>query len=229
MLIQRTRRAISRSCRSPGIQLTSRSDSDAVSAKSSGTARAVTDSRSGVAIPVVKDPTTLPGWWAGRPRPNTERGAVAVEMAIILPLFLALVLGILTGGIAMDHKIGITNAAREAARYGATVPAAQCADITKCSGRNWAQGVQAVAMDRLSGEVPASQICVALVSGSGSLPVPLDGAHTTKSDGSACYNDLSIDTGQRVQVSMTRTDRMQTFFWAKDLSLSARVVARFEQ
>ena len=164
-----------------------------------------------------------------RPRRGTERGAVAVEMALVLPLFLSVVLGILTGGIAMEKKIGVTNAVREAARYGATLAAAQCADTTKCGGRTWAQVVQAVAMDRLSGQVPVSQICVALVSGPGSSPVPLDGAHTTKSGGSACYNDLSNDTGQRVQVTMTRTSRLQVFFWAKDLALSARDVARFEQ
>lgn len=180
-------------------------------------------------MPVKKCTTNRAGWRASRLHRSTERGAAAVEMAIVLPLFLALVLGILTGGIAMDHKIGVTNAAREAARYGATVPATQCADITKCANKNWAQMVQAVAMDRLSGDVPASQICVALVSGSGSSPVVLSSAHTTKSDGSACYADSSNDTGQRVQVTMTRTDRMQTFFFARDLSLSARVVARFEQ
>lgn len=164
-----------------------------------------------------------------RARRRTENGAVAVEMAIILPLFLALLLGILTGGVAMDHKIGVTNAAREAARYGATVPSAQCTVITTCGNKNWAQLVQAVAADRLAGEVPASQICVALVSGPGSLPVPASSAHTTKSDGTACYNDSSNDTGQRVQVTMSRTDRMQTFFWSQNMTLSARVVARFEQ
>ena len=119
-------------------------------------------------MPLKKYTTTRAGWWVGRPRRSTELGAAAVELAMVLPLFLALVLGILTGGIAMDHKIGVTNAAREAARYGAIVPASQCADTTKCGGRNWAQLVQAVAGDRLSGEVPASQICVALVSGPGS-------------------------------------------------------------
>lgn len=174
------------------------------------------------------------GGWQTRADSKTigsyaERGAAAVEMALILPLFLSLVLGILTGGIAMDHKIAVTNGAREAARYGATVPAAQCADVTKCSGGTWAQLVRSVAMDRMLGEVPATQICVALVSGLGSAPIPLDASHTTKSDGTACYTDSSNDTGQRVQVTITRSDRMQVFFWAKDLALSARVVARFEQ
>lgn len=150
-------------------------------------------------------------------------------MALVLPLFLSLVMGILTGGIALDHKIGITSAAREAARYGATLPSAQCADTTKCSGKTWAQLVQSVAIERVSGDVPAPQICVALVSGPGSSPVAFGAGHTTKSDGSACYRDLSSDTGQRVQVTMTKYDRMQVFFSAKDLNLSAKVVSRFEQ
>lgn len=165
----------------------------------------------------------------GRGAGDREGGAAAVEMALVLPLFLALVMGILSGGIAMDHKIGITSAAREAARYGALVPSAQCVDLTKCGGRTWAQLVQSVALERVYGDIPASQVCVALVSGPGSSPAALDAGHTTKADGSACYRDSSVDPGQRVQVTMTRYARMQVFFSAKDLALSARVVSRFEQ
>src|SRR5690242_4079085 len=64
---------------------------------------------------------------------KSERGAALVEMAIVLPLLMMLLMGIMTGGLAIDHKINLTNASREAARYGATVPQTQCTPITACN------------------------------------------------------------------------------------------------
>jgi Flp pilus assembly protein TadG len=47
---------------------------------------------------------------------SSERGAVAVEFAILLPVLLALVLGTLEFGRAYNAQISLTNAAREGAR-----------------------------------------------------------------------------------------------------------------
>lgn len=47
---------------------------------------------------------------------KSERGAVAVEFAILLPLLLLLVLGIAEFGRAFNAQITLTNAAREGAR-----------------------------------------------------------------------------------------------------------------
>ncbi|NKX52544.1 pilus assembly protein, partial [Arthrobacter deserti] len=49
-------------------------------------------------------------------RPNAERGAVAVEFALILPILVALLLGIMEFGRAYYTQITLANAAREAAR-----------------------------------------------------------------------------------------------------------------
>lgn len=48
--------------------------------------------------------------------PHRERGAAAVEFALVLPLLLTLVLGIIEFGHLYNAQIVITNAAREAAR-----------------------------------------------------------------------------------------------------------------
>jgi Flp pilus assembly protein TadG len=48
-----------------------------------------------------------------------ERGQSLVEMAVALPIFLIIVLGIIDFGMGLKSWISITNAAREAARYGA--------------------------------------------------------------------------------------------------------------
>ncbi|WLQ06861.1 TadE/TadG family type IV pilus assembly protein [Arthrobacter oryzae] len=47
---------------------------------------------------------------------HSERGAVAVEFAIVLPVLLALVLGIMEFGRAFNAQISLTNAAREGVR-----------------------------------------------------------------------------------------------------------------
>lgn len=47
---------------------------------------------------------------------RSERGAVAVEFALVLPVLLALVLGIVEFGRAYNAQISVTHAAREAAR-----------------------------------------------------------------------------------------------------------------
>ena len=65
--------------------------------------------------------------WRGASRTRDERAAALVELAIVLPLVIALILGLFTGGMAYNRKITIVNAAREASRYGATLPVSKSA------------------------------------------------------------------------------------------------------
>ena len=51
-----------------------------------------------------------------------ERGAVLIEFAIVLPLLLALVFGAASFGFWYNNKLNLSTAAREGARYGATLP-----------------------------------------------------------------------------------------------------------
>lgn len=51
-----------------------------------------------------------------RPRGTGERGAAVVEFALVVPVLLALVLGIVEFGHIYNAQLVITNAAREAAR-----------------------------------------------------------------------------------------------------------------
>lgn len=48
-----------------------------------------------------------------------ERGAVAVEMAILLPLLLLILVGIIEYGRVLNVQISLTHAAREGARHAA--------------------------------------------------------------------------------------------------------------
>ncbi|MCM3484471.1 TadE/TadG family type IV pilus assembly protein [Kocuria rosea] len=47
---------------------------------------------------------------------RSERGAAAVEFALVVPILLALLLGIIEFGRAYNAQISLTHAAREAAR-----------------------------------------------------------------------------------------------------------------
>jgi Flp pilus assembly protein TadG len=158
-----------------------------------------------------------------------DRGAAIVEFALILPLLSMMALGTLTAGIALDRKQEITNASREAARFGATVDEDQCVVIADCSGFTWAGLVQAIAVERSNGAVTALTVCAALVDGPGIAPVAIDSSHTTAGGTNPCFVDNSSDSGKRVQVRITRTDEMQAVLFNMDLNLNSTAIARYEQ
>ena len=60
--------------------------------------------------------------------PASDRGAVAVEFALILPLLLVILFGIVQFGITFNRQQGIHAAAREGARIG-SLPGTTSAEI----------------------------------------------------------------------------------------------------
>lgn len=65
-------------------------------------------------------------------RPKKEEGASLVEFAILAPLFVVLLFGLVEFGLAMYSKGMITNASREGARFGVVyaTPRKTTAEIT---------------------------------------------------------------------------------------------------
>lgn len=179
-------------------------------------------------------PRFIDQWWRlvgprrGARRCRGDKGAAIVEFAIVFPVFMVITLGMLTGGVVLTHQLSVTQAAREAARYGATIAQEQCAPTTHCGGMTWAQLVQAIAVQRAGGDVTSAGVCVALVEGSGSAPSAVDSAHTTAGSTAPCYVDNSADDGLRVQVSISRPDQIQLMVSTFDLNLVSRATARYE-
>lgn len=93
-----------------------------------------------------------------------ERGASAVEFALIVPVLVLLLMGTVSTGLAYNDHISLTNAVREGARYGAG------ADITSSS---WAANVQTRVQQvyfNAAGIAPTdNQVCVKLIQADGTV------------------------------------------------------------
>jgi len=90
-------------------------------------------------------------------RRSDEQGTALVEFALILPLVLMLAFGVVTAGLTYNHKIDLTHAAREGARYGATLAQLQCSGSPNpCGTQTWAQVVQSVVVQRAAGDLTAN-------------------------------------------------------------------------
>jgi Flp pilus assembly pilin Flp len=134
-------------------------------------------------------------------RRHRDEGAAAVEFALLFPIFMILAMGIITVGTAFSRQINVTQAAREASRYGATLDISSisntlCGNATLSSAQDrtdcWLKAVDKAATESVGkANNPIggyNQLCVALVvttdtggvtSGSRHLDhggVPTDGA-----------------------------------------------------
>jgi hypothetical protein len=163
-------------------------------------------------------------------RPNDERGTALVEFALILPLVLMLGFGVITAGLTYNHKIEVTNAAREGARYGATLAQLQCSGSPNpCGTQTWAQVVQSVVVQRAAGDLTAAQVCVSLVSGSPAASLGSGFAVNSPNADGTCYNDGNADPGKRVQVGITKTgDRIDGIMFRIPVTLTSQATEKFE-
>lgn len=88
---------------------------------------------------------------------HNERGASAVEFALVVPILLALVFGIINFGFLFAQDLALSNAARQAARYG--VIAGRTCDSVKTEGVG--------AASSLAKGLTAGQVAVSLVAPAG--------------------------------------------------------------
>lgn len=66
---------------------------------------------------------------------RNERGAVAVELAFVLPVLILVIAGIVDFGRYFFTQIQVTNAAREGARAAVVLPSPSSADLTAITQR----------------------------------------------------------------------------------------------
>ncbi len=161
-------------------------------------------------------------------RAHRERGAAAVEFALLASLLFMLIFGSISAGISFSRSNALQTAAREGARYGVTLPGAT-ADPS-----SWLDSViattQAAALGELNDGVPGRTICAALVTdemAGESRTLKPDGS---TEDGSQCFSDgLDASAGARVQVTAERETQIQAVLFAIDITVSGDAVGRYER
>jgi Flp pilus assembly protein TadG len=154
-----------------------------------------------------------PGRRRGRRRRGDD-GVALVEFTIAMPVLFMLIMGMFTGGMVMNRQMSLTHATREAARYGATVPADQFQNPA-----DWAPYVRTVAVERSGGELAEQHVCVALME---------DAKVVSSTSGSACIADSG--SGQRVQVSAVLPGQeINGVLFSVPLTLTSDAVAKHER
>jgi Flp pilus assembly protein TadG len=156
----------------------------------------------------------------GPMRCRGDSGAALVEFALAGPILISLLLGMVTSALALNDDMQVTHAAREGARYAATVPV----DEVFSSG-TWADNMQAHTIERY-GEVSGATVCVALVTGSPATVLSSD--FTTNGDGSPCYDDGTSTEDARVQVTITTSATIETGFASYDVDITSEATAKHE-
>lgn len=161
-------------------------------------------------------------------------GAAAAELVLILPILIALVLGISSIGLGHYRKLTLSQAAREAARYGATLPAGS-SGVDSAWLDDVADRARYSAFGQLADTVEGQYLCVAYVG-----VEPVLGSTTTattkreESGGAAtysagwCYDDGRAADERRVQVVLQRISDFDAFWFREAMTLEGRAVAAFE-
>ena len=158
-----------------------------------------------------------------------------VEMALIAPLLFTLLLGMVTAGITYSRKIALDTAARDASRYGATLPVSNYSSLNA-----WLAATADVAQQSATGDqgtgVAGRSICVAYVYPSGTsatdrttMLVRTDAGDTYSTGSSAtCFADGQPAANRRVQVSLSRQSTIEAVAYSSNITLTAHGLTKFE-
>ena len=166
---------------------------------------------------------------------RTERGAAAVEFALVVPLLMMLLLGVITVGLSYNNALGVTNAVREGSRFGATTDACGTTPPAVCTGGSaWATSVmQRVRDTQFDDPGLETKICVQLIK-VGTV-TPLVGFQCSSAGGPALTSSAlpSVPTGTVgtcfVQVVAARPFTVNVGIQKWDRVLERTSIARYER
>ena len=158
-----------------------------------------------------------------------------VEFALVMPILIMLLFGLVSAGMAWNQNLALSTAARSGARYAATLP-------TSATGTTMDDYLDAVAQrvidsseGNLGSSVTSRVICVAYWHPSGGTATldqnrsrTLTNTTVTRSSTTPCFSDSQGDDDKRIQVSVQRSGTIQTGLWSQTVTLTQRVVFRYE-
>jgi len=139
-------------------------------------------------------------------------------MALVLPLAMSLILGMFTGGAAYLKKINLIDAARDGARYGASMKV-PVGGITA-----WRAAVQTRVAELSGGDAVAADVCADLVTPTGS-----NTSCGVNDPSGASADPSALTPASIVKVSVSKTSKLEFVFFTTTPTLSAKVAARFER
>ncbi len=150
-----------------------------------------------------------------------------MEFALVLPVFMMLLLGMLTGGLTYSRKLSVAQGTREGARYGATLPITATLPVD-----DWLTQVAGVTIASSDGELaadrPGQMVCVAHVTSSGTARRRQQTGTTVIFDNNPCISDDGRTGETRVQVVARRSSQLEALVFTRTLDLTSQAVARFE-
>ncbi|MCA1842544.1 MAG: pilus assembly protein, partial [Actinobacteria bacterium] len=151
-----------------------------------------------------------------------------VELALVAPLVMALLLGVFTGGNAYFQKVSLVDAARDGARYGATlkVPAGGIAA--------WKQSVADRVAQLSGGQLASGEVCADLVTPTGTntacgVSDPKDAEKDPTVNVVPCTPGACVAPASVVKVSVAKTAKIEFLFFTSTPALTARVASRYER
>lgn len=179
-----------------------------------------------------------------RRRTLSERGATATEFAIIAPLFFMMIMGLITGGMALDGKNTLTNASREGARFGATLATTSTTGMPDSWFDQVANVATRTAAGQLANGVAGRAVCVAYVGFRPSRASSTDwtrkrletSSGVTYTNGNVntpstwCFDDGrgNDGTNRRVQVLLERDSYINAVLVHMTVKLSGDATGRYE-
>lgn len=164
-----------------------------------------------------------------RPRSGEDRGATAVEFAILFPVFVMLAFGTISFGFAFEKWISVTQGAREASRFAATYP------MPSTGVSPWLADVKAVAKEAagIPSGAPLSDyfVCVRFVKNidPSVAPVTTSSSEGSLRDPSACpASSTTVLPDNAAEVMIMRAADLSWILGAATVAVSGDNISRYE-
>jgi Flp pilus assembly protein TadG len=170
-------------------------------------------------------------------RAADDRGAVLVEFMLVFPILCMFLFGSVSGALAWNQHLALSHGARQAARYGATLPTKNFGSLDLYLDAVAARAISN-AEKNLDNGVAGRQVCVAYVykpsdtGGDGLLDRvrsrTVNAAGTVTYSSTPCYSDGLAETDRRVQVDVQRGGTFDAIFVHMNLTLHEKASFIYE-
>lgn len=157
-----------------------------------------------------------------------EKGAAAVEFALLATLLFMLIFGSISAGFSFSRANALQTAAREGTRFAATFPGG-----SSTADDGWFDTIidttVSAGLGDLNNGVPGRTICVAFIDGAGIKSRVLNPDNTRNNPNAECIAGGDGLSDDRVQVTASRESEIQAVIYAIDITVSGDAVARYER